>query len=89
MIVNNRSHYSLPGVSPFFFSFFFGLPSFSSLVARGGLGKSQWKLVSRDYFLVLDRDVYKASPLCCASKQGWGGFWMTLYIYFRSYSIAT
>ena len=42
MIVNNRFHYSLPGVS-FFLFVFFSLPSFSSLVPRVGLGKNQWK----------------------------------------------
>lgn len=71
MIVNkSRSHYSLPGVSFFFFFF----PSFLFISCSPcWTWKKSVEVVSRDYFLVLDRDVYKASPLCCASKQGWGG----------------
>ena len=32
------------------------------------------EVVSRDYFLVLDRDVYKASPLAAQANRGGVGW---------------
>ena len=61
------------------------------------------EVVTREYFLVLDRDVYKASSFAAQANRGGvvrshyaslphGSkiqFWMTVHIYFRGYSIAT
>ena len=61
MIVNNRFHYSPPGV---FFSFLF--ISCSSCWTW----KKSVEVVTRDYFLVLDRDVYKASSFPVQANRG-------------------
>ena len=62
MILNNRFHYSLPGV--FLFSFLF--ISCSSCWTW----KKSLEVVTRDYFLVFDRDVYKASSFAAQPNRG-------------------